>query len=91
MRSAVLRDADGNLIVPRSVGGAPGYTMDTFLEDHGYNASEMITERSSSGHLVFKKRSLPELSLEKRACDKFVPEGEPFTASGKWCSRPTIF
>lgn len=90
VRSAVLRDVDGNLIVPHSVGGAPGYTMDNFLEDHGFNASEMITERSSSGALVFKKRSVPDISLEKRACDKFEREGATYTGSGKCCSRTTV-
>ncbi|KAH7400516.1 hypothetical protein DE146DRAFT_754990 [Phaeosphaeria sp. MPI-PUGE-AT-0046c] len=81
--SVVLRDVDGNLIVPHSVGGAPGFTMDTFLEDQGFNASEMITERSSSGVLVFKKRSVPEALVEKRACDIFEPneKGVTYTSS----------
>lgn len=73
--SLVLQDADGNLIVPLSVGGASsGVIMDTFLEDHGLNASSMVQERSASGVMVFKKRDAPRSVIEKRVVPDTVLE-----------------
>lgn len=85
--SVVLRDAEGNLVVPRSVGSGSRATLDAFLEDHGLNASSVIQERSSSGPLVFKKREIVKTSiqerdnrmtsLEKRDCTFKYNEDEP--------------
>jgi hypothetical protein len=65
MSSMVLRDAAGDLIVPQAVGSHTGDHFDTFLEDHGLNASTMIKSRSVSGTPVYKIGSAPAAPVEK--------------------------
>jgi hypothetical protein len=80
----VLRDAAGDLIVPQAVGSHTGDHFDTFLEDHGLNASTMIKSRSVSGTPVYKIGSAPAAPVEKRACDKFEQDDKgTYTKTGK--------
>jgi hypothetical protein len=89
MSSAVFRDGDGNVVVPRAVGDHTGDKYDTFLEDHGVNSSSTIQSRSA-GVPVYKigydAPAVQDAPLQKRKkCNKkgFVQEGARYTKTGK--------
>ncbi|KAF2029532.1 hypothetical protein EK21DRAFT_112904 [Setomelanomma holmii] len=85
--SAIFADADGNLIIPRSVGDESGDKFETFMEDHGLNASSMVKSRSASGVPIYKIGYGRDAPVQKRACDDFVQDGAPYTktVSGYIC------
>jgi hypothetical protein len=87
--SAIFADAEGNLIVPHSVGDESGDKFDIFMEDHGLNASSMVQSRSASGIPIYKIGYAPEAAVEKRACDTFAKDGEPYTKTGRSKSLKT--
>lgn len=93
LSSAVFYNADGDVIVPQSVGDATGDKFDAFLDAHGLNSSSAIQTLSDSGTPIFKigydkvteKRTTKrkDMPLKKRGCDKFVMDGAPYTKTSE--------
>jgi hypothetical protein len=83
--SVVLRDADGNVVVPHSVGNGKADLYDVFLEDHGINKTSALQTRSTSGVPVYKIGH-PAPSKQKRDCPDdadFEQDGDQYTKTGK--------
>lgn len=84
--SAVLRDNDGNVVIPHSVGDHAGDKYTVFLDDHGVNASSALQSRSEHGIPVYKigyDAPVEEVRVEKRKdCSNFVQDGAPYTKTG---------
>jgi hypothetical protein len=91
--SAVLKDADGNMIVPTAVWAQGQDIMDQFLHDHGLNLSTVVQTVSDAGVSIFKpvepllSLSAAEKPVEKRDCDKFIQDGGEYTTVGSQSFR----
>lgn len=91
LSSKVLRDADGNVLVPHSVGHRGTDMMDVFMEDHGLQNTTIVPSRTASGALVYRIGYPEEVQepedavndhVQKRDCDHYDPDGAPYTKTG---------
>ncbi|KAF2718949.1 hypothetical protein K431DRAFT_305544 [Polychaeton citri CBS 116435] len=80
--SVVLRDAEGDLVVPHSVGQDGIDRMPVFLEDYGVDNATITPSKTPSGALVYKIDLPQRTAKAKRDCDHYEPDGDPYTKTG---------
>lgn len=82
MSSVVLRDEQGSVVVPHSVGDHEGDKYGLFLEDHGINSTSVVQKRSVGGTPVYQIGYDPAVVSEI--------EVEPVPATTKRAPEPIL-
>lgn len=84
--SLVLRDDEGNLVVPHAVAENGKDLMAEFLYDHGINQSTSLESYSASGMTVYRLQPADGTNsastVQKRDCDTYIPDGGEYTRLG---------